>query len=109
MKTCNTYNGTIEAYTPTELEALKHHGAIAQNIWYQAWKEQGAEDHGTCTGGKALQVWYIGKGKRKPVQVAVSRCDWVQGNVSAQRSKDPAIQYLEDKGISVNYYDGWMD
>jgi len=109
MKTCNTYNGTIEAYTPTELESLKHHGAIAQNLWYQEWREQGGDDSGTCTGGKALQVWYIGKGKRKPVKVAISRCDWVQGNVSAQRSKEPAINYLEQKGIFVEYYDGWMD
>lgn len=109
MKTCTLYDSTIEAYTPTELESLKHHGAIAQNLWYQEWREQGGDDSGTCTGGKALQVWYVGKGKRKPVQVAISRCDWVQGNISAQRSKDSAIQYLEDKGIKVTYYDGWMD
>jgi hypothetical protein len=109
MKTCDLYGQKIDAYTPTELEALKHHGAIAQNIWFQAWKEQGGQDQGTCTGGKGLRVWYLAKGKRKPVEVSISRCDWVQGNVSAQRSKDPAIQYLEDKGIKVNYYDGWMD
>jgi hypothetical protein len=109
MKTCDLYGQKIEAYTPTELEALKHHGAIAQNIWYQNWKASGADDSGTCTGGKGLRVWYIGKGKRKPVEVSISRCDWVQGNLSAQRSKDLAIQYLEDKGIKVTYYDGWMD
>ena len=109
MKTCDLYGQKIDAYTPTELESLKHHGSIAQNLWFQAWKTQGGNDSGTCTGGKALQVWYLAKGKRKPVKVAISRCDWVQGNVSAQRSKDPAIQYLEDKGIKVNYYDGWMD
>ena len=109
MKTCDLYGQKIEAYTPTELEALKHHGAIAQNLWFQAWKEQGGHDLGTCTGGKALKVWYVGKGKRKPVEVSISRCDWVQGNVSAQRTKHEAIQYLEDKGIKVNYYDGWMD
>jgi hypothetical protein len=109
MKTCDLYGKKIEAYTPTELEALKHHGEIAQNLWFQKWKEQGSDDAGTCTGGKALKVWYIGKGKRKPVQVAISRCDWVQGNLSAQRSRDPATQYLEGKGINAFYDDGWMD
>jgi hypothetical protein len=109
MKTCKTWNGTIEAYTPTELESLKHHGAIAQNLWYQEWKAQGEDDNGTCTGGKALQIWFVGKGKRKPVQIAICRCDWVQGNISASRSKDPALEYLEGKGINATYYDGWMD
>jgi len=33
----------------------------------------------------------------------------VQGNISASRSKDPALRYLEDKGINAFYYDGWMD
>ena len=109
MKTCDLYGQKIDAYTPTELESLKHHGAIAQNLWFQKWVEQGGQDQGTCTGGKGLKVWYVAKGKRKPQEVAISRCDWVQGNLSAQRSKDPAIQYLEDKGIKVTYYDGWMD
>jgi hypothetical protein len=109
MKTCDLYGQLIEAYTPTELEALKNHGAIAQNIWFQNWKEQGAQDQGTCTGGKGLRVWYLGKGKKKPSELTITRCDWVQGNVSAQRSKDPAIQYLKDKGIFATYNDGWMD
>ena len=109
MKTCDLYGQRIEAYTPTELEALKHHGAIAQNIWYQHWKDKGADDQGTCTGGKGLQVWYVGKGKRKPELLTITRCDWVQGNVSAQRSKENALSYLESKGIKATYNDGWMD
>jgi len=109
MKTCNTYNGTIEAYTPTELESLKTHGAIAGDIWLEQWKHQGAQDLGTCTGGKGFWVWYVGKGKRKPQELTITRCDWVQGNVSAQRSKDNALAYLESKGIKAQYYDGWMD
>jgi hypothetical protein len=109
MKTCKTYNGTIEAYTPTELESLKTHGAIAEQLWLEQWKYQGAEDQGTCTGGKGLQVWYVGKGKRIPQKLTISRCDWVQGNVSAQRSKENALNYLKSKGISADYNDGWMD
>ena len=109
MKTCDLYGQKIEAYTPTELEALKHHGAIAQNLWFQEWKEAGAQDQGTCTGGKGLRVWYLPKGKRKPQEVAISRCDWVQGNISAQRTVKPAIDYLTAKGINPFYYDGWMD
>ena len=49
------------------------------------------------------------KGKRKPVQVKIARCDWVQGNISAQRSKAPALDYLERHGIIASYDDGWMD
>lgn len=109
MKTCDLYGSKIEAYTPTELEALKHHGAIAQNIWFQEWKRQGAQDNGTCTGGKGLRVWYIPKGKRKPQEVTIGRCDWVQGNLSAQRSVKAGIDYLTAKGIKVFYNDGWMD
>jgi hypothetical protein len=41
--------------------------------------------------------------------LTITRCDWVQGNVSAQRSKDNALLYLESKGISATYNDGWMD
>lgn len=109
MKTCDLYGKQINAYTPTELESLKHHGAIAQNLWFQEWKAQGSQDQGTCTGGKSLRVWYLAKGKRKPVEVAISRCDWVQGNLSASKSKGQAMDYLENKGIFVEYYDGWMD
>lgn len=109
MKTCDLYGQKIEAYTPTELESLKHHGAIAQNIWYQNWKDQGGHDVGTCTGGKGLRVWYLGKGKRKPVEMTITRCDWVQGNLSASASVKPAIKYLKDQGINATYYDGWMD
>lgn len=109
MKTCDLYGQKIEAYTPTELEALKHHGAIAGNIWLEQWQYQGAQDLGTCTGGKGLQVWYCAKGKRKPQKLTITRCDWVQGNVSAQRSKDNALAYLESKGIKAEYNDGWMD
>jgi len=109
MKTCKTWNGTIEAYTPTELESLKTHGQIAGGIWFEQWQYQGSKDEGTCTGGKGLQVWYVGKGKRKPELLTITRCDWVQGNVSAQRSKDNALSYLESKGIKATYNDGWMD
>jgi hypothetical protein len=109
MKTCNTWNGTIEAYTPTELESLKTHGQIAGGIWFEQWQYQGAKDEGTCTSGKGLQVWYVGKGKRKPELLTITPCDWVQGNVSAQRSKDNALNYLESKGINATYNDGWMD
>ena len=109
MKTIDLYGQTIEAYTPTELESLKTHGKIAGGIWFEQWQYQGSRDEGTCTGGKGLQVWYVGKGKRKPELLTITKCEWVQGNVSAQRSKDNALNYIESNGIKATYYDGWMD
>lgn len=109
MKTCNLYGQTIEAYTPKELDSLKHHGAIAGDIWSNAWLVTGAEDRGTCTGGKGLRVWYLDKGKRKPMEMTITRCNWVQGNLSASRSVKPALDYLKEYGIEAEYYDGWMD
>jgi len=109
MKTCNTYTGTIEAYTPTELEALRTHGKIAEELWFSEWQRQGENNGGTCCGGKAIQVWYVGKGKRKPSKLSISRCNWVQGNTPASSSVEPALDYLKSKGIDADYYDGWMD
>ena len=109
MKTIDLYGEKIEAYTPTEAEALRAHGAIAQNLWFQEWKEQGGQDVGSCCGGKSLRVWYLDKGKRKPIELPIARCGWVQGNLSASRSVKPAIDYLASKGIKANYFDGWLD
>jgi hypothetical protein len=109
MKTLDIYGQKIEAYTPTEKEALRAHGEIAQNIWFREWKDQGSHDLGTCTSGKSLRVWYLEKGKRKPMEISISRCGWVQGNISASRSVKPAIEYLASKGIKADYFDGWMD
>jgi hypothetical protein len=109
MKTCDLYGTKIEAYTPTELESLRTHGKIAEDIWFNEWQRQGEPDGGTCCGGKAIRVWYVGKGKRLPVETSISRCGWVQGNIPASDSVAPALEYLKAKGINAEYYDGWMD
>ena len=41
--------------------------------------------------------------------VNIVSCSWVQGNISASRSVEPALKYLRSKGIDCNYNDGWMD
>jgi len=109
MKTCDLYGRKIEAYTPTELEALRHHGKVARDLWLREWERQGQEDNGTCCMGKGLNVWFIGKGKRKPEELKITRCDWVQGNLSASRSVKPALDYLKEHGITAIYDDGVMD
>lgn len=109
MKICDLYGQKVNAYTPTELESLRTHGKYAEDLWYLEWQKQGAQTGGTCCGGKALRVWYVGKGKRKPVEMSISRCGWVQGNLPASASVEPALNYLKSKGINAEYYDGWMD
>jgi hypothetical protein len=109
MKTISLYDQIIDAYQPQELDLLKEHGAEAARLWFEEWQKQGAADQGTCCGGKSLRVWYLDKGKRKPMEMTITRCNWVQGNLSASASVQPALDYLKEQGIEAEYYDGWMD
>jgi hypothetical protein len=82
----------------------------AQEIWYQEWVRQGKKDHGTCCGGKGLEIRYIAKGKRIADWVNVVNCTWVQGNIAAYDAHAPALEYLKEYGdIEARYNDGWMD
>ena len=76
-------------------EAIKI-GKYAENLWYRKWIELGEKDHGSCCGGKGIKVWFRGKGKRYARPTLVVQCDWVQGNISAQESKDKALEYVKE-------------
>jgi len=82
----------------------------AKEKWHLEWLRQGGEDEGTCCGGKGLEIWFLRKGRRVAEPVNVVSCDWVQGNLSAERSHGPALEYLKEYGdIEARYNDGWMD
>ena len=90
-------------------EAIKI-GEYAKDLWYQKWVELGEKDHGSCCGGKGIKVWFKGKGKRYARQTFIVQCDWVQGNISAQESKDKALEYVKEFLIDNAFYDdGYMN
>ncbi len=100
---------TVMAYRDSDLEKLKPVLDKARAIWLQTWHEQGAIDEGSCCGGKGIQVVYLGKRKRNWEYLTVIPSPPVQGNISAQRSVQPALDYLKSEGIDATYYDGWMN
>ena len=110
MKQVARYDGQmVNAYQAADLVAARLLFAQAQDIWYQAWQNQGGEDIGSCCGGKAIRVYFIGKGCRRYEMQSVVPCSFVQGNIAASRSVQPALDFLADNGIEAEYYDGWMD
>ena len=99
----------VMAYQDADLVDKMPILAAAEQIWYQEWIKSGVGDVGSCCGGKGIQVYYIGKGKRNYSQKIVVPCSFVQGNVAAQVSVKPVLEFLAKNGINGSYYDGWMD
>ena len=108
-QTLNYNDDLINAYQDADLLANKAIFAEAGEIWYQNWQKQGAEDIGTCCGGKAIRVPYLGKGQRNYEMKEVVYCGFVQGNVAAERAVGLALEFLAANNIQAEYYDGWMD
>ena len=106
----NEANVLINAYQDVDLQHASKVIAAAKDIWYQEWVKSGIGDQGTCCGGKAIRVYYLGKGKRKPIEKSIVYCDFVQGNVAAARTVQPALDFLQSNNVvNAEYYDGWMD
>jgi len=110
MKQVFNYNGeSMSAYQAGDLASKSAVIDAAENMWYQEWVKQGTVDQGTCCGGKAIQVVFIGKGCRKYEMLSIVNCGFVQGNIAASKSVQPVLDYLAINGIKAQYYDGWMD
>lgn len=99
----------VDAYEKADLDKLQSVFVEAARAWEQEWIAQGKDDDGTCTGGKGLQIWFAAPRKRSASLLTVVRAPPVQGNTSAQRSKNAALAVLADAGVKATYYDGWMD
>jgi hypothetical protein len=100
---------SVLAYEDSDLMRVRAVFQAAESKWYDEWVDQGSTDEGTCCGGKGIQVWHVKKGSRVAKRRTVISAPPVQGNVSAARSKDGALNYLKEHGIDAYYYDGWMD
>ncbi len=100
---------TVLAYQPVDLEKFNAELRTAEQLWNQEWRAQGATDEGSCCGGKGIQVWFCGPRKRTAEPKTIIQAPPVQGNLSAQRSVGPALEYLKEQGIEARYYDGWMN
>ncbi|MFZ4708209.1 MAG: hypothetical protein ACOYMH_00015 [Zwartia sp.] len=110
MKQVFNYNGeSMSAYQAGDLLSKSSIIDAAKDMWYQEWVKQSAVDEGTCCGGKAIQVVFLGKGCRKYEMLSIVLCSFVQGNVAAAKSVKPVLEFLEINGIKASYYDGWMD
>ena len=100
---------TVLAFQPVYLEKFMAELQAAEQLWNEEWRAQGATDEGSCCGGKGIQVWFYGPRKRTAEPKTIIPAPPVQGNLSAQRSVGPALEYLKEQGIEARYYDGWMD
>jgi len=110
MKTVKNWDGKpVAAYQDADLVALESVFAEAERLWVKEWRDQGSEDRGSCCGGKGIEVRHIGKGCRNYGWVMVVPCDFVQGNMSAEGTVGPAMEYLKAQGVDCKYNDGWMD
>jgi len=113
MKKIETYyKGSghfVEAYEKKDLAEISANLNYAENRWYEEWVSQGSKDEGTCCGGKGIQIWYVAPRQRSADRVTFVNSPPCQGNVSAYKSVEPALKYLEDCEIEAFYYDGWMD
>ena len=114
MKTMKVGEGqswerVIEAYEVKDLEPKVFVLRNAEWIWFETWVAQGSIDQGSCCGGKGLEVDFVRPRERYPRTTNVVSCNFVQGNVAAQLSCEPALQYLKEHGINARYNDGWMD
>jgi hypothetical protein len=99
----------VSAYTDADLKELSPILTVAKSMWFNEWIKQGEEDVGSCCGGKGISAWYVRPRCRSAEPVNIVHCSWVQGNISASRSVESALQYLRSKGIDCEYNDGWMD
>ena len=118
MKKMKVYSGysigearykVIDVYEVKELEAKMPILREAERIWFDTWVAQGSIDEGSCCGGKGLEVDFVRPRQRYPRTINVARCNFVQGNVAAQKSCEPALKFLKENGINARYNDGWMD
>ena len=113
MKTIEKYykgsNDFVDAYEQKDLEKLKPIFHEGETRWYQEWVSQGKKDEGSCCGGKGLEIWYVAPRCRSAKPINVVNCNWVQGNVSAQKTYRNALSYLAENKLQASYNDGWMD
>lgn len=99
----------VMAYQDADLVEKMPYIKAAESVWYQSWLDNGGQDIGSCCGGKAIRIYYLGKGKRNVVEKSIVPCSFVQGNVAAAKSVASALEFLAAHGIVGEYYDGWMD
>ena len=102
-------NDFVNAYEKKDLEKLMPIFEQATQIWYDEWVKQGSKNEGTCCGGKGLETWYVRPRCRGARPINIVRCDFVQGNVAAQKTYKKALKFLEKNKINAKYNDGWMD
>ena len=110
-KVKNYYGDAITAYQKPDIDELRAKGVLdkAYRLWLNKRQELGSEDHGTCCGGKGIEICYLGPRKRNHEYTNIVTCTFVQGNTAAAESVGPALEYLKSKGIECRYNDGWMD
>jgi len=109
MKIVNTFGRDINAYQQADLDKVKPIIDKAQKLWLETWKSQGELDEGSCCGGKCIQVPFLRKRARTIEYLPIVHCNFVQGNVSAQRAVKPVLEYLKNEGLEAVYDDGWMN
>ena len=113
MKTLPRYylqnDDVVEAYQLADIENLRPIWDQAGDIWAAEWERQGSTDEGSCCGGKGIRIWAALPRKRSAKLVTIIHSPNCQGNISAQKSVDPALKFLADHGVDAEYYDGWMD
>jgi hypothetical protein len=108
--------GKKEGYEPTlcyekkDLENFYLAFVTAEKIWNKEWESLGRKQEGCCCVGKGITVQYVRpRGRTAIYNYRVVPCPPTQGNISAQESVGPALEFLEKKGVKCRYFDGYMN
>ena len=99
---------TVEAYEQADIDRIRPILLEAKRLWDSEWESQGATDEGTCCGGIGIEIWVRAPRKRSAKPCNVIYGPPCQGNISAQSSVTPALEYLRKNGIDAQYNDGWV-
>ena len=80
----------------------------AERIMHAEHEANGFDDRGTCVLGAGIEVWVVKPGGRIANPEVVIR-QVAQGNLSSHAAAKPAIEFLQENGVSARWSDGRMD
>lgn len=111
MKKCKQYKSGSEelVYQLEDLEKLIPLFSVAEQLWRDEWKKQGARDYGSCYAQKGISVKFVEFRKRYFTNKRVVVSPPVQGESAVCDCVGPALRFLQENGVNCFYDCGWVD
>lgn len=105
-------------YRECDRKRLEECGILAQLIWDRLADKYmkdnprpGIECWGSCVIGEGFYVYFIPKGKRKPIKMFLCTASGAAfcGSIPWENSKDEVAEYIKSNGIEAYFTYGRMD